>query len=93
MNGPLPEIGERAKEEDRNRSVIVCCASGTRSALAAHLLRGQGFMRVLTAGPWRSVGGSIRSAADAGMLKGAATLLRSNDRAVQTTVVPLGCLR
>jgi rhodanese-related sulfurtransferase len=55
VNIPLPEIGERAKELDRNRPVIVCCASGTRSALAAHRLRGQGFKRVLNAGSWRSL--------------------------------------
>jgi phage shock protein E len=56
MNIPLSEIGERAQELDRNRPVIVCCASGTRSALAAHRLRGQGFKRVLNAGSWRSLG-------------------------------------
>jgi phage shock protein E len=55
VNIPLPEIGERAGELDRNRPVIVCCASGTRSAMAAHRLRGQGFKQVLNAGSWRSL--------------------------------------
>jgi rhodanese-related sulfurtransferase len=55
VNIPLSEISERAQELDRNRPVIVCCASGTRSAIAAHRLRGQGFKRVLNAGSWRSV--------------------------------------
>jgi rhodanese-related sulfurtransferase len=55
VNIPLAEIGERARELDPNRPVIVCCASGTRSALAARRLRGQGFKKVLNAGTWRSL--------------------------------------
>ncbi len=34
---------------------IVCCASGTRSAMAAHRLRRLGFGRVVNAGSWRSL--------------------------------------
>jgi rhodanese-related sulfurtransferase len=52
INIPLPEIGERAGELDRNRPVIVCCASGTRSAIAGLKLRRQGFERVVNAGSW-----------------------------------------
>lgn len=55
VNIPLSEIGERAQELDRNRPVIVCCASGTRSAMAAQRLRRQGFPRVINAGSWRSL--------------------------------------
>jgi rhodanese-related sulfurtransferase len=55
VNIPLPEIGERAGELDRNRYVIVCCASGTRSAIARRRLRGLGFERVLNAGSWRNL--------------------------------------
>jgi rhodanese-related sulfurtransferase len=44
------ETGERARAMDRNRPVIVCCASGTRSAMAAHALRRQGSERVSKAG-------------------------------------------
>ena len=55
VNIPLPELGERARELDRNRPVIVCCASGTRSAMAAFRLRRLGFARVINAGSWRSL--------------------------------------
>jgi rhodanese-related sulfurtransferase len=55
INIPLPEIGERAGDLDRSRPVIVCCASGTRSAMAAHRLRRLGFDRVVNAGSWRSL--------------------------------------
>lgn len=56
VNIPLHEIVGRANELDRNLPVIVCCASGTRSAMAAHRLRGQGFKNVVNAGSWRSLG-------------------------------------
>jgi phage shock protein E len=55
VNIPLQEIGERTGELDPGRPVIVCCASGTRSAMAAHRLRRQGFRRVLNAGSWRTL--------------------------------------
>jgi phage shock protein E len=55
VNIPLPEIRERAGDLDRNRPVIVCCASGTRSAMAAARLRRLGFSRVVNAGSWRSL--------------------------------------
>lgn len=52
LNIPLPEITDRAGELDRSRCVIVCCASGTRSAIARWKLRRLGFSRVVNAGPW-----------------------------------------
>ena len=52
VNIPLPEIGARAGELDRGRPVIVCCASGTRSAMARLRLRSLGFSRVVNAGSW-----------------------------------------
>lgn len=55
VNIPLHEIDQRARELDRGRWVIVCCASGTRSAMARRRLRGQGFERVLNAGSWRNL--------------------------------------
>jgi len=55
VNIPLPEIRERAGDLDRTRPVIVCCASGTRSSMAAHRLRRLGFKRVVNAGSWRSL--------------------------------------
>jgi len=55
VNIPLQELGQRARELDPNRWVIVCCASGTRSALARRRLRALGFGRVLNAGPWRNL--------------------------------------
>ncbi|HSQ69933.1 MAG TPA: rhodanese-like domain-containing protein [Steroidobacteraceae bacterium] len=55
VNIPLQEIGERTDELDSSRPVVVCCASGTRSAMAAHRLRRHGFKRVINAGSWRTL--------------------------------------
>jgi rhodanese-related sulfurtransferase len=55
VNIPLSEIDARAGDLDKSRQVIVCCASGTRSAMAAHRLRRLGFARVLNAGSWRTL--------------------------------------
>jgi len=55
VNIPLSELDQRMKEIDPGRWVIVCCASGTRSALARRKLRGRGFERVLNAGSWRNL--------------------------------------
>lgn len=55
VNIPLQEIDRRAGELDPGRWVIVCCASGTRSAAARRRLRRRGFGRVLNAGSWRTL--------------------------------------
>jgi phage shock protein E len=55
VNVPLQDLDEGAKALDPNKWVIVCCASGTRSAVARRRLRGLGFSRVLNAGSWRNL--------------------------------------
>lgn len=54
LNIPLGELEKRAGELDASKPVIVCCASGTRSAMAASLLARRGFKEVVNAGPWRN---------------------------------------
>ena len=55
INIPLAEIPSRADELDRERAIIVCCASGARAALAARWLVKQGYAEVVNAGSWRNV--------------------------------------
>ena len=55
VNIPLPGIEQGASELDPTKPVIVCCASGTRSAMAGRKLRRMGFRRVLNAGSWRTL--------------------------------------
>lgn len=54
LNIPLGALADRAKELDASKPVIVCCASGTRSAVAAGILASKGFKEVVNAGPWRN---------------------------------------
>jgi rhodanese-related sulfurtransferase len=56
VNIPLQELDSRAKELDSSRWVVVACASGTRSAMAARKLQRLGFSQVMNAGSWRNLG-------------------------------------
>lgn len=51
VNIPLDQLTSRLSELEPARPVLVCCASGSRSAMAAALLKGKGF-EALNAGPW-----------------------------------------
>jgi phage shock protein E len=50
VNIPVQELARRISEVPRDRSVVVYCASGMRSASAERLLRAQGFSDVVNAG-------------------------------------------
>jgi len=52
MNVPLGQIDSRTKNLDRNKTLILCCASGTRSAMAVAAFKALGFKNVINAGPW-----------------------------------------
>jgi hydroxyacylglutathione hydrolase len=65
---PLNHLAERAQELASDRPVLVHCAGGYRSSIAASLLRRRGFSRVseLAGGiaAWESAGLPLRSAAE-----------------------------
>lgn len=52
INIPLNIIAAKALELDKNKPVILCCASGARSGAAVGILKGMGFQNVVNAGPW-----------------------------------------
>lgn len=52
LNIPLHELKDRLGEIPRGVPVVVCCASGTRSGMAAYLLKRQGIGEVYNIGPW-----------------------------------------
>ncbi|MBI5744030.1 MAG: rhodanese-like domain-containing protein [Elusimicrobia bacterium] len=54
INIPLAEIPARAKNLDKNSPVVLCCASGARSGMAAGILKSMGFRNVTNAGPWQN---------------------------------------
>lgn len=52
LNIPLSELNSRAKEFDKEKIIILCCASGSRSSVALGILKKNGFKNVVNAGPW-----------------------------------------
>jgi phage shock protein E len=52
INIPLPELGSRLTEIDKTKPVVLCCASGTRSGMAAMLLKKNGHQKVYNIGSW-----------------------------------------
>ena len=54
-NIPLDSLESRAGELDPARPVLLCCASGSRSAMAVSMLKGKGFTDVHNAGPWTAL--------------------------------------
>lgn len=54
-NIPLDQLAQRLNELDRTKPIILCCASGARSASAQRFLQQAGFTEVFNAGPWQRV--------------------------------------
>ncbi len=55
INIPLQELGAKANQLNKSKTILVCCASGTRSGMAVGILKAQGFDNVLNAGPWSNL--------------------------------------
>lgn len=60
INIPLDAISNASKRLKSNDHIIVCCRSGTRSAMALGILRSKGFVHVLNGGSWQSLNSKIR---------------------------------
>ena len=52
LNIQLSDFQSRLGELDKSKTIILCCASGTRSGMAAGILKKNGFGSVMNAGPW-----------------------------------------
>jgi len=52
INIPLPDLASRLAELPKDRDVVLCCASGSRSGMAKMMLRTKGFTKVHNAGTW-----------------------------------------
>ncbi|WP_419766955.1 rhodanese-like domain-containing protein [Arcobacter sp.] len=55
INIPLDSLKNRIKELDNTKPIILCCASGSRSALAKRTLVAEGFENIHNAGTWSSL--------------------------------------
>ena len=54
-NIPLDSLDAAISSLNPTRWVVLCCASGTRSAMAERRLRRKGFTQVINAGSWRQL--------------------------------------
>jgi rhodanese-related sulfurtransferase len=54
-NIPLDRLSGQLKALDGSKPILVCCASGARSAAAKAMLDRAGFTQVHNAGPWRKL--------------------------------------
>ena len=56
LNIPLKDLSkaldQQLKDLDKSKPLILCCRSGSRSAMAQRILRSAGFIEVINAGPW-----------------------------------------
>ena len=55
LNIPLSELGSRMSEIPKDKPVVVCCASGSRSGMAKLLLLKNGYQNVHNIGNWRNL--------------------------------------
>lgn len=53
INIPLNELESRLSTLNKEKTIIVCCASGRRSAIAESILKKNGFSKIINAGSWR----------------------------------------
>ena len=53
-NIPLDHLSKRIKELNIEKPIIVCCASGGRSGIAARILKSNGIKNVINAGSWEN---------------------------------------
>lgn len=55
INIPLPDLAGQADRLDKSKTVLLCCASGSRSGMAVAILKGKGFKDLVNAGPWSNL--------------------------------------
>lgn len=54
-NIPLDRLSGQIRKLDKNKTIIVFCASGVRSASAKSILERNGFTNVINGGGWKNV--------------------------------------
>ena len=55
INIPIDNLPQNLKKINKNKPVITCCASGSRSASALKILKSNGFEPVYNGGSWYSL--------------------------------------
>ena len=60
INIPVDQLVKNlSKLKDRNRTIITCCASGSRSSMAKSILKSNAYVNVYNGGSWFSLDGKI----------------------------------
>jgi rhodanese-related sulfurtransferase len=54
INIPLDVLNKESQKLDKDKVILLCCASGTRSGLAVGILKKNGFRNVMNAGSWNN---------------------------------------
>jgi phage shock protein E len=54
INIPLDQLNSESTKIDKTKTIILCCASGTRSGMAVGILKKNGFKHVMNAGSWNN---------------------------------------
>ena len=61
MNIPVDQLlNNLNKLKDKRKTIIICCASGMRSASAKNLLKSKGYSEVYNGGGWSSLQSRLR---------------------------------
>ncbi len=55
INIPVASLSQNLKKLNKNKPIITCCASGSRSASAMSFLKSNGFEEVYNGGSWVSL--------------------------------------
>jgi phage shock protein E len=55
MNIPVDKLQQNLKKLNKNKPIITCCASGSRSSSARNFLKSNGFEEVYNGGSWYSL--------------------------------------
>jgi len=55
INIPVANLSQNLKKLNKNKPIITCCASGSRSASAMSFLKSNGFEEVYNGGSWLSL--------------------------------------
>jgi phage shock protein E len=55
INIPVDKLQQNLKKLNKNKPIITCCASGSRSSSARNFLKSNGFEEVYNGGSWYSL--------------------------------------
>jgi phage shock protein E len=55
INIPVDNLQQNIKKLNKNKPIVTCCASGSRSGAAKRFLKSNGFEQVYNGGSWQSL--------------------------------------